>query len=313
MYLKIQCIPSFFFVMVVLTQWIISTLAEKNLSHNSLHTVGFVSVGAIFSPCRVTESKRPYCWTSLWTHWAPSFMFKLFHATLIAQSALIVQHLFSGWWGCSMCWAWEVAEAGYTSQTPLFRDFSRLLYESNEPHPPYWKQAFGKGWGLWHSFPPCGQARRGGLTAAGWVVKNHHQFLRHLLKIISELLLPPCSVQPHTPLSLHAVSSWQHHLDPGCSRSSRAEWTGARRECGWARRVQTVSSTGCSLSLCPCLHREVLWEGGDSGGQAGAPQCSCGDRADRCPQPEKALPEPCFICQHYLSLHSHYCSASDFK
>lgn len=26
-----------------------------------------------------------------------------------------------------------------------------------------------------------------------------------------------------------------------------------------------------------------------------------------------ALPEPYSICQHYLSLHSHYCSASDFK
>lgn len=33
---------------------------------------------------------------------------------------------------------------------------------------------------MWHSFPRCERARRGGLTAAVWVVKNHHQFLRCL-------------------------------------------------------------------------------------------------------------------------------------
>lgn len=59
-----------------------------------------------------------------------------------------------------------------------------------------------------------------------------------------------------------------------------------------------MSSTGWSLSLSPpdpntpCLHGEVLWEGGDSSGQEGAPQCSCGDRADRSPQPEEKAEPP---------------------
>lgn len=155
---------------------------------------------------------------------------------------------------------------------------------------------------MWHSFPRCGRARRGGLTAVGWVVQNHHQFLHHLLRIISSrslLLLPTWRVQPPTLLSLHAGSfPRQHHLDLGCSRSSRAASPRAQWECGWARRVQAVSSTGWSLSLSPpdpntpCLHGEVLWEGGDSSGQEGAPQCSCGDRADRSPQPEEKAEPP---------------------
>lgn len=46
----------------------------------------------------------------------------------------------------------------------------------------------------------------------------------------------------------------------------------------------------------PRLHREGLWEGRDSSGQAGALQCSSGDRTDRFPQPEEKA-EPAMLSQ----------------